>query len=338
MVEGGFYIQFEQNSLMWKILYVEKKVSKAMVNATNVGGALEELRQSHLDLKKAGIVILSLAKIISKRFKFLLDDCNSILQVISKDKKKIVRSIGLSHNKLLTLNVDNCKLFLNDEMIDLEEQISLEEDQNPFETQFADNFFEPDFINNEIVPELSAIEQVRESTVLSSSLFNEDIGLSIKRRKILNDNITEIDSEIFRANQRTTSDIVIKSQKKDFEELFKSKLYIDPKIIEKFSTDTVENHRESVAFENGFEVDLEDNNVANFTEERVQESIEEGNKAEFNIETVPKEFEFNSLVSNNNTSDRARMFSSMLALASQGKIKVSQDEAFGPIICVVDAN
>lgn len=308
----------ENNNLhefLHKVVYAEKKVTKQQLKSIEINVILKECDTTKITLRQSSIIILALSKILNKRFKTLIEDCNNLLQILTTNKVHKIPS-----SKGITLNLELENLFIDDKMIDFEINEEFEEIND---TRMFDN--EPldfDFQEN------PSIEQARNSTLITDSINvldeNTLVNINVKRRKIIEDKTTEITDNIFRGNLRNVIEI-LKKEEKINKSIFESKLQIDKRIDEVFKREaemTVEEQRQaSVAFE----MDAPDFSFIPVEQPEVQ-------KVE-NLLDFSNNFNFNLAIQNYSNYEKVISFLQLLVCANSGKIIVNQREPFGDIEC-----
>lgn len=326
---------FNTENVLWKIVYTDKRVSKAQIKAVDVDGIIRSADGADLGLRKLSILILALSKIISKRMKFLHEDCTHILHVVCRDEHTAVRSLRVPSSKLITLGIENENLYINDEMIDMDDEFIIPAGEDSLlDAGLLDDNFEADFAG------LSNVEQARDGTLVDSSNILAENSLVAKRRRVFEDAITEYSLDIFRANMRSTADIIDKSRRDVRTEGLESSLRIDSKIFgllkieDKAVSDDIENERQSLLadnfMDNEFSFNAQDDRAFGDEEICMAEQAHI-----FKAENLPMRFQFGHIVEGYGRHERALCFNDMLTMASNGEIEVAQELPYGSIDCRV---
>lgn len=323
------------DGILWKIVFADKKVSKTQIKAFDIQSALAVIHVQNLELGKAGMVLLALAKVVSKKMKFLLDDCTSVLQIICKEKYAVVRSFRAPSSKPITLGAECSNLYINDDMLDLGDEMIVPRDElSLLENDTMLDHFDADFSN---------IEQVREGTLLSSSNIFPENTFVIKRRRMIEDSVAEYDLDVFRENIKCTSGIVSRQRREDIRDRLCSTLQIDSKLLSMLKiadrdVADVEAKRQSSLVDNSIDDDflVEPAGEQTFDQgDATRESTVSEHKPFFDAANLPEDFQFDSIVGGYNRFDKAYCFISLLVMASRNEIAVEQNTAFGSIRCAV---
>lgn len=334
MVEKENQLQME---VLQKIAYADKRVSKSQIKEININMVIDSHKVKNISLREASILILALAKIVARRFKFLIEDCNHVIQLLSKDTSSVVKSVRIPSSKAITLNVENNLVLVDDGMADMDDQFVVPELE---ETILNENpAFEADF------GDLPSMEQVRNSAVLSSGVFGgeSNVSVALKRRRVAEDGVTEIDETVFRGNLRNVADILRKERRCSIEELTKQKLQIDPKVAAVFRKPEAGNMTIEVQREPSFGV--EDINHPEFSfapggnataDSFVSAELDDRHDSlttGINLSLLPETFKFGCVVEHLSVPEKASCFFALLALAAEGRIAVDQAEPFSEIEC-----
>lgn len=329
MQNDSFQSMYE---LLHKIVYAEKKVPKQQIKNINISVVIESCKMEAITLRQASIIVLSLAKILNRRFKMLAEDSGNFLHLLAVKKAHRIPS-----TRNITLNIETTGIFINDEMVDFEREDILE----AIETSMAaDGFgsigFDMDF------GEGPSIEQARESTLVSGPLPAIDetgIAVTVKKRRMVEDRAIEISETIFKGNLRNVSDI-LKQEQAVPESIFESKIRIDPRVermFEKIAEERAAIERSAIEEQRQASVGLE-MEVPDFSFYPVEEaeSQKEGLPIGiFDISTLPDAFVFNSVVRYYSIADKAHSFMALLVHGMHGTVAVSQNEPFGDIECKI---
>lgn len=294
-----------------------EKLNRNKINEIKIDLIFEEIKIENLTLKQASFLILGMAKVINRRFKYLLEDCKQFLQI--KKRERTRRTV----NKAITLAKENLSIIADD--------VYEKEDEEFFKDESLIELDAPAFdidFGNDLT-----IEEVRNSA-LSSSIHPENLTITVKRRKI-EDKTTEIEEDEFKRSLKSYAELI--KGKPRVLSLGESKIEIPRKILEMFEIqeaklkilhelnieDPPEIERDSLIQERE---DFDFNSLDNFDDAVGNRSFQE----------FPNEFEFNAFSSNWDTSTKAVQFYEILKLASDGKLKATQEKLYSEIFCVIE--
>lgn len=316
-----------QMDILHKMVYADKKITKSQIKEINISMIIDKNRTEHLSLKQASILIVALAKVVVRRFKFLMEDCGLAVQQISRSVSSMCRSARIPSSKAITLSIEN-NLVLTDDGADIDDS-AYEEDPALNEG----SMLEIDF------GDLPSVEQVRNSAVQSSGIFGSD-SMILKKRKITEDRITEIDESVFKGNLRRAADI-LKKQESIVGEQIKQRLRIDPRIAAIFCK--TDKDKAAVELQRGISLAMEELDQSGFTISPDDNAIASGfgdpDSCDFlaaglDLFALPETFKFSCAVQHLSVSNKASCFFSLLALATEGRIAAQQIEPFSEIECV----
>ncbi|KAM0681399.1 hypothetical protein GINT2_000601 [Glugoides intestinalis] len=304
--------------LLHKVVYAERKLSKAQLKALDANKILDDPQYKDITLKQASIIILALAKVLNRRFKALIEDCNHVFQHITIDAIK--KKYRTPSTRNITLDLGNDKICIDDAMLEIKDGDALF-DSLLLESAFDHPLFELDG------REATSIEVARDS--MGSSViqpgFDSSIAVGIKRRKVEVDSRIEIAENVFRSNIRNTVDILMKQTRlfrevqgihleKEFQKLFEER---------KEDQEMIEEQRE-----NEIEFEVSANEITVEVEEpSIQQTI--------SLANLPEKFEFNFITQNCSVLAKAMSFVELLVWASKGSVSVIQKESFSEIECAI---
>lgn len=321
-------------------VYADKKLSKAQIKTIDINLIIDDLDTDKLNLRKLSMILVALTKVLQRRMKALLEDSTHLYQLLSHSTRKPVRSVS---SKNITLEIQNNKLFINDEQIDFgEESIVKELENSILEQSFMNPMFDAEF------GDAPSIEMVRDSTLLSNgdvglnmdSMMLSNLNVNIKRRKIVEDATIEISENIFRSNLRTVQDLLMRTKTENAVDLNQTLIKVDQKIESflnslKQSFVPVEHQRQQE-----FEADFSVPEVSFNPIENSLNSINSKPDHSFglfsvfeNISSLSKQFIFNLLIQQLSREEKAVNFLTLLNMANDGKISPVQTESFAPIEC-----
>lgn len=307
--------------LLHKLVYAEKKVSKQNLKCINITVTIDECQSKPITLKQASIIILALSKLLNRRFKALIEDCGNLLQLLTTKKP-----LRVPHPKNITLNIEEGTYIEN--VVDLpteDRELSMymdgEELTIGMDMEFGD---------------APSIEQAREGTMTASLLLDDvNVSVNVKRKRIVQDRMTEISENIFRGNLRSVIDILKKEQAVDS---YKPKVWIDEKIARIFEKKLVENAIEDPTMEAGT-IEEERRASVDFMPEFAVNPIETmtlcGDESLFDISKVPDVFQFECVIKEASPLEKASSFMTLLVELSHGTIEAQQNSPFGEIECRV---
>lgn len=302
--------------ILHKVVYAERRLSKVQLKTVNVNKILEDPQYKDTNLKQAAIIILALAKVLNRRFKSLIDDCNHVFQLIASDAiKKRYRTPSM---RSITLDLGNDRIFINDEMVEIKEEDTLF-DSLLLESAFEHPLFEPEF------RDATSIEVARDS--MGSSImqpgFDSSIAVGAKRRKIEVDSRIEIAENVFRSNIRNTADILMKKTG-ILREVTGSRIHLEKDIQKLF-----EERREEVEM-----IEQQRDNEIEF-EVPIEEEEPSSQQQVISLSTLPQNFEFNFITQNCSVLAKAMSFVEVLVYASKGSMSVIQKSPFADIECAL---
>lgn len=323
---------------LFNAVYADKKLSKAQLRSIDINLIIESSNVDKLNLKRLSIVLVALSKILQKRMKILLEDASHFYQLLNHCPAK--RAPRAPSSKNITLNIENNRLFINDEMIDFGEELIMEALENSILDQsYMNQAFDVDFADG------MSIEQVRESTLMSnemnSNIFNDTtLSINIKRRKIIEDSAIEISENIFKSNLRSVHDILMKPKASNLD-ISGSLIKIDKKMDQFLNSLKpillpVEEQRHQ-DFDADFAApDISFNPIEGSNNmSSIFKSDRAGNEFLLfeDLSSFPKNFIFNLLIQQISKEEKAINFLALLNLATEGRISPTQSHAFGAIEC-----
>lgn len=323
-------------AMLERLAHGDKKITKKHIKEINIVIMLKNININKLSLKQASVIIVGIAKAISKKYKILIEDCNSLLQLFASKQLGTSKGVRIPSSKPITLSIDNNLMVVEEELFEEENILEMAEadltfmDRHDTMIENGQPVFEADFGNS------LSIEQARNSTLVGSEAFPDLdlVNVTLKRRKIAEDGITEFEETLFKGNLRSVSDILLRVPTEILENKLKPTIRIDDKIKTVFDRIKVEGEEVE---EKRMASTMMDDFGFNPIETAEQMSISEVDLKPVNstliLEELPESFIFNALVENLSASDKAAHFSSMLSAASTGRIAVAQENAFAPIKC-----
>jgi hypothetical protein len=315
------------NSILWRAVYAEKKLSRHCLKDVSVVALIDKLSSEEISVRVTGVVILGLTRIFVRKARFLLEDCSeAAFAICSKPAAKSFKQLS---SRGITLELGN--RLISDEMIEDDtdgEMVPEGGVETGHEALGLDNF-----------ADMSYVEQARDDT-LSATRLSADvtrIGLGEpreKRRKIAMDSELEFDSQTFRQNLRNTSDIVLRRSHTDMPAGLFSRVSIPPEIqagvrmLGLRLRESIEGARDTTLAEQHFEPEFTSDIAATAVEEPISEDI-------FNIEELPGAFCFNVVVGSYTRHEKSVAFLSLLNKLCEGRIKAQQSAPFDPIHCAI---
>ncbi|KAM0672030.1 hypothetical protein OCOL_001088 [Ordospora colligata] len=329
-------------SAIFRAIYMEKRMSKAQLKDVCISSVVAVVMNEEVPVDIGGLVIAGLSKILSRKLKYLSEECGGMVHVMCEGSAEKVKKIGQGVVKEITLGMEG--LYIDDDMIDPEEFIVLEEPEEDMGISIDDMSFGANMSG------ISLAEQIRddyddgsmgrsatEVTQIPIEEYRE------KRRRIVDDGETEYDAQMFRENLRDTRDIVC-MKRIDFMDVMRSRLFVAPEILcrirdeSMMRRESVEGVRDEmlmdsymdISFRNEIETDNEHNEVDS---ENDSENEENGTKMYFEIGELGKSFSFNSAVGNKSRYERSKSFFCLLSLLGQGKVIANQTVPYDVIKC-----
>jgi hypothetical protein len=300
--------------IIFKVIYNEKKVLKSTFKKINIKEIINtclQLDESNFAIKNR--FVLGLAKIYVRQYKYLLDEVNELL--LKMNHKESIRIIK---NKNINLKIEKNDYFITDDIL-----------QDKDDDKFESVNYENDWVNFDNV----SIEEMRdESGLVGSTLIENVVEPLKKKRKIIEDEITEYNATFYRkniCNSKNTLDFEIKPNflNKNFNEFRISDVFMKNILIKQNERlSEIEGMRDQTTvgdLDVSFEPDFDNYNV---------EHSSEDNKYSFLLEQNDN-FIFNSALIASDKITKAKEFLNLLELASEGKIKCIQEKAFSPILC-----
>lgn len=327
-------------SILHRIAYNDKKITSRHLKELNIVVILRNINIENLSLKQASVIIIGLAKAISRKYKFLLEDCNHFLELLSSKQGGVPRGVRIPSSKAITLNVDKNLMVIDEDLFEYEDEFLALQKQGIEDTfmsrhdsmiEVGQSMFDVDF------GDTLNVEQVRNSTLIGSEIFPglDSVTVTLKKRKIAEDGKTEQDETIFRGNLRSVTDILLKKTGASVKDKLVPLIHIEDKIKDLFAKTqefdtTIEHQREpSLAFD-----DIGNNDVFfNSIEHTEDKNILESGSMIFSLEDLPDVFIFNNLAQDLSVTDKSSAFNSLLELCSDGKIVVKQIRPFSEIEC-----
>lgn len=271
-------------------------------------------------------ILLGIVKIYIKKIKYLVDETNELLIIISDKKQKV--------------KVQKKSVQVVDEDVYISDIIMSNIDDNIY---IDDMSIEPmrdiqESVINEVVMNEGRMNEgrmnydnVESSNIVESFSININNNLERKRKRILEDDIIEYDNKYYKDNVCSIRNNINRSDK------FNIKYLLEPN-IPKFFMDKlnlqreVEIMRDQTSIEQYNEISVIDNYDA-INDIMVNDISINDNDKEIELENLPNEFNFNNYVSECNREDKAKYFFDLLVKASDMKICVSQENPFTSIIC-----
>lgn len=331
----------DPQNILFRAVFMERKLLKHHLKDVSIASIIVKLRLGHISVRMGGFAILGLTKILTRKLRYLLEDCNEVISLIchravAKDKR--FKSLPA---KGITLKIDLDDQYIDDEMIDTEEfnilpEIAYREDGGLEADLSLEN---PDF---DSFNDMSYVEQVRldsvDSTRISAMTDPTQINLSggrEKKRRTVIDMEAEFDPQRFRENLRDTRDIIHKGLEMDIRRELVSKLAIAPEILSRLRCltphprESIETMRNMSLGEEYADLDFQSNVVESAGSEEI--SVEES----FDIKNLPGEFVFNDMFSGDTRLERSKSFLFLLNLLGQGKVFAKQGLPYSSIECRV---
>jgi hypothetical protein len=324
----------------------DKRLTKQAIKEVSLSLTISEI-QNDMGLvaiiRVSGHLLLGVSRIFSRQMKYLYDDCNEMLMVLSKPKDPS-RSIRFMPGKNIILDLHFDNVYIDDEMmpdpVSIREIVSEHDGGDENMLPFTDSRLENEGFGVELD---SHIEYLRDET--ASVLTQDQTQVQItgprreKRRKVLEDSDIEIDSLVFRARLRNTRDIVMRGVDIDthISQCLSSNLIIAQEILNDIEMALPTGQRESIEVGRGetmvssyFAPSFEDNSMQNGASERVDDEF-------FRIENLPESFCFNSLVRDCNKYEKSQAFLHLLNYVANGVAEVIQETPYGDISCIIKA-
>lgn len=318
-------------NVLFRAVYAEKKILRQQLRSICIASIIAKLQAGNVPIRTGGFAILGLAKILTRKLRYLLDDCNEIVYLVCRkgDKDKGLKALPA---RGITLNLDLDSMYIDDDMVNPEDFVVLPEIEDIQDVVSTDV---PEFGE---FNDMSYVEQARASsadiTRLSAATDMTQIQVEKreKRRRIVVDLEAELDPQKFRENLRNTRDIISKENVDIGDELV-SKLVIAPEILSGIKSMTshprgsVEGVRNGTMTESYMDLDLQ-NDVL---EDRVSEDMLFEHCLD--LKDLPSEFIFNDAVRGLSRAERSKCFSSLLNLLCKGEMTAKQAAPYSPIEC-----
>lgn len=324
--------------VLWRVVFADKRVSRAQIRAFSLRAALAVTHIENMELRRAGMLLLALAKMVSRKMRLLLEDSTGAFQVICRERYAVVRSLKTPSSRPITLGVGNENLYISDDMLDLGDEMILPRDETSL-LESAMSHFDAEFAD------FSNIEQVRESTLVGSSSIvpNNESSFVMKRRRVIEDSVVEYDLDVLRTGARSAADAANRRRREEIQSGLCSTLHIDPKILAMLkiadgeAAADVEARRQSSFvdnfIENDFATDRIDDHIFSQSDQTVESAVAESRPL-FSAGNLPAEFVFGDIVGSYSRLDRAGCFGALLGMASRGEVVAGQATPFGAINCV----
>ncbi|KAF9762658.1 hypothetical protein NGRA_1860 [Nosema granulosis] len=289
-----------------KIIYSDKKVLKSSIKKMDLNELINlSLQLADMSYVVKNRLVLGLVKIFVRKFKYLLDDGNELLLKISHRE-----SIRVVKNKNINLKLESNAYYVTDNLLE-EKEVVCQDDWVDF-----DNL---------------SVEAMRdESGGVGSTLIESLVENPKKKRKIIEDEITEYDPVFYKRNVCNTKNIV-ETCTKTFNVLRGGLKIADVflqniDILKAERLSEVEQIRDQTMFDtldvaDPFDISLDGDH---HTSEEIQEH---------SVLDLNSDFIFNTNVIELPKLDKAKEFLRLLGMASERKVRCIQESPFSPILC-----
>jgi hypothetical protein len=294
-----------------KMVDTEKPIKKTEIKNLDINRLIISININE-NLRITGRILVGLVRIYIKKLKYLVDESNELLVIISNKKQKI-----RTHKKEVQAMDED--VYISD--------IIVHDDvhENRIETSDMMNFDD------------MSIESMRDiegnSTVGNTLVDSFKINIERKRRKISEDDVIEYDNQFYKDNVCNIKNNLDRPDKFNLNCLLEYKV---PKFfMDKLNMNKeVEIMRDQTSLDHYNEISLADDYVPeSFYTESEDIIIED---KELDLETLPSEFDFNIYVSNFDKDDKAKYFFNLLIKASEGSISVKQNSPTSNILCKIN--
>lgn len=328
------------HSIIFKALYTERKLLRHHVNEVSISAIVIRAMEEGVSVKDGGLIVAGLSRILARKLRYLLDECNDIVHTICSkggDRKKGLRQPS---SKGITLGLDLENLYIDDQMISPEEFVILPEEGNA-----GDVGMQAEDVSFGAFDNMSYIEEARLSagdiTGVSVSTGTEVTQIPLeehrkKRRRVVEDSELEFDPRVFRENLRNTRDIVQGDGMLDIKDELASRLVIAPEILSKLvcremvQRESIEGVRDATMVESYADISFGD---AQVSESQASEDV--GVESHLDVEKLPRRFVFGEVVAGCSRLEKSNSFLSLLGLLGAGSVRAHQKQPYSDIECEV---
>ncbi|KAI5149519.1 hypothetical protein ENBRE01_0953 [Enteropsectra breve] len=340
----------KHSDIIYKLVFLNSHLKKTQIQSITIDDVLRQASSQDESLKKCGLAALAASKLLSKKFKVFLDDCNHVLEVVSKSTGQSVKRMKLPSSRQITLELIDEHLMLNNEELLLSDNFQAKSlDGSVLDPTIRDNTlgmagpdgFEMEFEN------LTSVEQGRDGTLIEPSLLMSDREMLGARRRANEDHCTELENDVYRSGLRLTFSIVNKQQAYNPFENYKFTVVMEPKIDSFLKEECsrqqeAEQQREAtlVSMQNEFadSFAIEHTSIAENMHDKdysFNDTINEVESVRNDIAQLsfPDLFEFNQLVTGFNKAEKADCFGRLIQAAASGEVEANQQAAYGSIDC-----
>nr|AGE95240.1 hypothetical protein ECU04_1370 [Encephalitozoon cuniculi] len=322
--------------VLFKAIFVERRLSRHHLKEVSISAIILRVMEENISVKDGGLIALGLSRILIRKLRYLLDECNEVVHKICRKDMDRERSFKQPSSRGITLGLDLESLYVDDQMIDPEEFTILPEEEDPGDGQ------DPGDVSFGGLDDISYIEEARlggeDSTRISTTTEVTQISLGErkeKKRRIAEDTELEFDSQVFRVNLRNTRDIIHKESALDIRNELASRLSIAPEILSRIGCremhprESIESVRDATIVESYGDISFGEHAAeSQASEEIVMESY-------LDIEKLPRTFVFNEISGGHNRYEKGRLFLSLLNLLGSGVVQGRQKNPYSDIECTV---
>lgn len=324
-------------NIIFRAVFVEKRMLKHHLRDVSITCIIARLQGGNVSVRMGGLAVLGLSKILVRKFKYLLEDCNEVVHLTFRgggNRGKNFRSLSA---KGITLDLELESPCIDDEMVDTEEFVIPPETDGKEDVDVQTDIMYAEFDDP---GDISYIEQARMSgdvTGVSSVTEATQIHLAEargKRRRIVVDSELEFDPQVFRERLRNTRDIVSRESSVEIGDGLCSRLVIAPEILDRIRCtfpsfrESIEGVRDETMTEPYMEVDFQDSvGMSSVSEDCFGEDV-------FDIGRMGARFVFNE-VAQGSRAERSRSFLQLLCLLGRGQVSAMQDAPYSDISCEV---
>ncbi|EJW03352.1 hypothetical protein EDEG_02309 [Edhazardia aedis USNM 41457] len=325
--------------------YLERKLTKTQITKISLEEAASELIETKLSLRLQGHLILGFVRIYVKQFKYIIDECFLIINLIDK-QDKLDRTSKKKAKNVLPVNLDRLVL-----------EQSLDFDTSVFdETSNEHDFFEPSMVdlgpsfNSEIeIPRgdgLSMINDFEPTHFGSNIILNESSVVHKPKKRRIIDNEIEYESDVFREKIRNVNLMpirpIVSAKKDDFGINLPKEIlnFFNQNLLKKESIEVYRDDVPDFGVDHDFFVpDVSSHGVSlhepvafdNLTSFADPEIEKESVILSYN--TLPDNFVFNNIVNIYDRVGKTQAFMNLLELCESEKVHATQNQPHGNIFC-----
>lgn len=333
--------EYSTDNILWRVLFSEKKLTKKQIREIDTDAVISAAAGTQIvNFNIVRFVVLSVSKVISRKFRYLYEDCTAVLLALDRAAEGGAIRRHVPSSAPITLPLRNDNLFIGDDIFDLDDIMADQRQllELPDSGIFMDDGFEASFAG------LSNVEVARQGTLTESSLLLPQLpeAAAVKKRRVAEDGVTELPRNMLKIDSRSIAQP--RTLCDDLAYRLRSLLEVDPLISSFLKQD--QSPVPEIEQERAASVMMSDFNIGDFgdafgdvdlqrSETSTDISTADRTAVLFDASTLPSSFEFGTLVSGYSKTEQALYFGMLLAMASTGELTATQAEPYGPIGCII---